>query len=434
MKSMLRIECGSNIVFGNAIISFSFIIYKEGCSAADSLAASASLRQYAPGEASYLSSDVLDPVEFTMSMIPNSKDKPQGDALWLMVGDQPRLMLKVPITYHKVVGEGITLFAESQVALLPGLHLTFSQKPQGHAVWWLIGMALRNQSLDEGDRDKYLSVWIRWSKLAPGVYPNEEKVCRREWNTMEIRKDDRVRAKIPTLLKVAEVYRLDVVVGAMVRARVNFERLFKLDVDHFDEIDTYSDTPNGYCKPYDLERFDIEISQSPMGSGKTYQIQQVATSPTNSNSLENSNILLDLVRHSRKTIVVDAFLSNRTKNLFSMLRSRFGKRVGVSVNKATWDKDEKCAVVRGIAKSLREISDVKHRFVKHLSAAVKRGEKLCVVVGSKAFKDEVLEIVVAMMGPDFAKQIAEYDRLTDEATMAGLVNVNERWWVPMCVS
>ena len=383
------------------------------------------------------------------------------------------------------------------------------EKPQSYEMWYSLGQALRNVVVDYPDVD-LLQLWIQWSMQLSAKYPNEDKKCRQAW-TKFIVKETGNRYRTLFIKRMATIFNTDAV-NAYHTLYLSGD-MYCLQLTGFQKIDIYNkdpqnlDTVNGYCKPFDLENIKICIDSSPMGSGKTYQLfeyikesnhprillvsprktfskEKVAelqvfrsdfidytddkvressywldfdnlalqveslhkiedveddayhllvldeiesilyqfSSTTNTiYSMHNFNTFLNAIRHADKIIAADAFISNCTLSFFRLL----GISANVSINK--YRKKDRTAVMLGNAKNCHQLITVKNNFVSHLIDSLKKNKKIGVIIGSQKFKEVIVNTLLHEFGQEFKDKIKEYDGRVDDQNMEDLTNVNGIW-------
>ena len=144
---------------------------------------------------------------------------------------------------------------------------------QSWKVWWSVGQALKNIGAEKNDPDKYLDLWILWSSQCSAHYPNYIHDCKKQWKMNQIRQNQERRLRIGFLSCLAHWY-YPKEVDAFLRKQ-NIHALFTLNDDDkrtFDKVDVYN---TRYCKPFEMDDYDIIVSQAPMGSGKTFQMKEL---------------------------------------------------------------------------------------------------------------------------------------------------------------
>lgn len=147
---------------------------------------------------------------------------------------------------------------------------------QSWKVWWCVGQALRNIGTEMNAPDKYLDLWILWSSQCSTYYSNYIQDCMREWkitkNEHHICKP-RLIPKIGFLKCLAFWYHPREVNSFLMKKDVQaFFTLEESDKKIFDKVDVYN---TQYCSPFELDCYDIIVSQAPMGSGKTFQMKEL---------------------------------------------------------------------------------------------------------------------------------------------------------------
>ena len=144
---------------------------------------------------------------------------------------------------------------------------------QSWNVWWSVGQALKNIGSDEHNKDKYLHLWINWSSQCKSQYPNYSSNCISQWNKNHVRHPHEPRFRLGFIICLAHWY-FPLEVDSFIKNK-EVESFFTLDDNDkniFDKVDIYD---TRYCKPFNTQKYDIIVSQAPMGSGKTYQMMNV---------------------------------------------------------------------------------------------------------------------------------------------------------------
>lgn len=424
------------------------------------------------------------------------------------------------IVYYdpELIRENINMDTTDDVLFYLSCIPNSNEKPQKYSLWYSIGQALKNISHDDGQPDKYLQEWIDWSNLAAGVYGNETRSCTRAWKGFTVKPKTEKRYTIRFITTIAEIYAPNIQKHRQLN--MNFKDMFLTSPYHalFDETYVYNER---YCQEYDPD-IPIEVSQSPMGSGKTvcmkklcirsdtneeiprynrvllvsprktfsrekvaefaqilsgfkdYSDQDVQesydwldfdrlaiqveslhrledinihnnydlvildeiesilyqfSSTTNKEPQINFNVFVKVVAYAEKVVMADAFITNRTLQFALDVKAVTGKKTKLAVN--LYRPQGMTAHVLGIAKSMQQAPIAKTMFAQHVIKSLMDNKKLCVVIGSKSFKDELIQEVVDHMlrykKTDFTQCIRDYDSLTDDQVMKQLTNVNELW-------
>ncbi len=160
---------------------------------------------------------------------------------------------------------------------------------QNWFVWWAIGQSLKNIEADEytkGNNSQpgsfYLDQWIKWTCKSEIYQKNAHIGCSSAWQQMKVRCSDSPQYKYKLLNSIAKIYYGDAFINCFDQG-LHINELFSIngvDESVFDSVDKYNGddkqntTLNGYCKPYDFEKYRCIVSQAPMGSGKTHQIKE----------------------------------------------------------------------------------------------------------------------------------------------------------------
>jgi len=267
-----------------------------------------------------------------------------------------------------------------------------------------------------------------------------------------------------------------------------------------------------YCREYDFEKYDVIVSQAPMGAGKTYQIKRsmmmndfqriLVMSPRQTFGKEKVHeyreiyedfmhykdedmgeveslasvdklvvqveslrrlassrkrlaydlvvldeiesilyqfssdthkdvqscfkVFFDIVMNSKKIIIADAFVTNRTVYLCQFLKKwRQNTRIKLDIN--LWNPNEgKKAHILGIADSGSEVKTVKDKFLKSLCESIQKGNKVCVVCGSRDFKNRIIQSLKENKLLT-REQILDYDCFTSDENVDALQQVNKLW-------
>ena len=170
-----------------------------------------------------------------------------------------------------------------------------------------------------------------------------------------------------------------------------------------------------YADPYDLVILD-EIESI------LYQFH----STTNKNPVTSFSAFINIIMESKKVIMADAFITNRTVCLCADIHKMNScKKIAFYKNTFNPYKHIKTQFI-SVAPSLNKIAITKLRFIQHVCDLISAGKKIYVVIASKAFKDQLIaEVKTQCQLVD--NDIIGYDRETDEATIKALANVKEVW-------
>ena len=383
------------------------------------------------------------------------------------------------------------------------------EKPQTYEMWYSIGQALKNIE-DEYPHLNMLLLWTQWSLGASQKYPNEIHNCRKAWDNLKVKEGPKYKTLF--IKRMATIFNLDAL--HIYNTSNLCGDLFHLNLSGFSKVDVYNknleqlDTEKGYCKPFDFGTSKTCLDATPMGFGKTYQIfehlknnpykrillvsprktfskEKVAelqhiypdfmdytddrmktyinwsevdklacqveslhkiehtefdepynftmldeiesilyqfSSTTNSmNSMKNFNTFLNAIKYSDKIIAADAFITNRTLTFMKQL----GISTNVSINQ--YRKKDRTAVILGNAKNCHELIKVKQDFASHLIDSLKKGKKICAVIGSQKFAVVIVDTIVNEFGPEYINKIKLYDSKIADENINDLKNVNEIW-------
>ena len=388
-----------------------------------------------------------------------------------------------------------------------------NDKPQSYDMWYSIGQALKNLEKDHPSLEM-LPLWIRWSMQASQKFPNEAAACAKAWSQLEVRNNG-AKYKVPFLKRMATHYN---------QAAVNFYHanklsmdLYNLDTSGYSSIDIYNndqdkpDTAKGYCKLLDMINCRIHTLVAGMGSGKTTSIfsylekatfrrillisprktfarEKVAelqklfpefklytdqeimemvnwvridklaiqveslhrldmidpdnkydliildeiesilyqfSSPTNgANAMANFDTFMNLITYADRVIMADALITNRTTSFVKAL----AMPASLSINR--YKKRDRTAVFLGNAKNMNSLKAVQKEFASHVVQAIREGKKIAIVCGSLGFKKVLVATLLREFGDGFLKYIKEYDSETDPEAMKDLDDVDASWGHP----
>lgn len=389
-----------------------------------------------------------------------------------------------------------------------------NEKPQTYKMWQSIGQAMKNLSAEHRHMD-LLQVWIDWSLQAGENYTDEAKACRELWPKLNPRATGN-KYKITFLKQMAIIYNYNAVMEF--EANRLCDELFTLDTSGFKTVDVYNedwgnlDTEGGYCKAIDFKDSKVYASLCGMGLGKTTQTfeflkgldpkrmimpsprrsfskQKVAeyahvfpglidymdkrvqdskdwlefdkiavqveslhrfkhidedtkydvvvldelestlaqfSSPTNGKrAMRNFNTFAMILLYASKVVICDAFLSNRSMEFVKVLCKVLGEDAVISINR--YKRRDRTAVILGNATNCGQAMKGKQKFVAHILNELDAGKNLVIVSGSLKFKEAIIDTVVKKMGADFRARIKDYDSNTIGDHMKDLDDVNNAW-------
>jgi len=141
-------------------------------------------------------------------------------------------------------------------------------------------------------------------------------------------------------------------------------------------------------------------------------------------------IFMQLLTTSKKIVMADAFLSNRTISIIQHLKTlRPDIRCKLDINKFN-PNSHITANILGIATNPSEILPTKARFTQHIIAQLKQNKKLCIVCSSKTFKQDIINKAIQTFGQEYSSSILHYDGDTDDMAIEDLGNVQDKWSNP----
>lgn len=152
-------------------------------------------------------------------------------------------------------------------------------------------------------------------------------------------------------------------------------------------------------------------------------------SDTQKHPMRCFEVFMQLLLTSKKIVMADAFLTNRTMTLVKDLLSMRNLKSKLDIN--TFNPNSHItANIIGVAYSPNQLADVKDAFTQHIVNSILDGKKICVVCASKAFKDHIKHSILNAIGNDNVHSIFDYDANTDDAIIEDLGNINSTWAHP----
>lgn len=412
----------------------------------------AELRAYTPDEIKY-DMTLSDHIERLMSCIPNSNTKPQSWKLWNMLGISLWSVSKMnnvdylPL-WIKWSNQANTHYPnEGDVCRERWTYYNNHKEVNDKAVGLLRNYAKKyvdNEILLRADTTtKYNDIYeIQgvMSKWDTEVY--NERYCRE----LDFSKHDLIVDKsglgtgkttvIKNYIKAQNPMRI-LIIGC----RVTFCREKYADFNEFcPDMEYYKDSMEyNSGNPSKINKLVVQYeSLHKLGDIDTFNCYDLlvldeieallsnVTSETNGNNLDkNVKILKQLIKTSKKVIMADAFVSKRTLSVVEQTN----KKVLVRVNE--YKRKGKTANIMCIQRSPRSKNNPKDALIKELVKRVTEGEKVCVVVASRMFGDELKASLTKPLQdlgliPDEAMKF--YERFCDDNKMRDdLKQVREAW-------
>ena len=148
------------------------------------------------------------------------------------------------------------------------------------------------------------------------------------------------------------------------------------------------------------------------------------SSNTNRHVYDSFAPYIDSILTAKKVIIDDAFLSNRTMALVSALKRKTLLQVYTFKPRSY----VVCKVI-GNAVFLNQVRAVKHQFMCHLFDSINNGKKVCVVLASFVFKDELMASLYEKTKLT-KENVLSYDGSTDDDMITNLKDVKKVWADP----
>jgi hypothetical protein len=157
-------------------------------------------------------------------------------------------------------------------------------------------------------------------------------------------------------------------------------------------------------------------------------LNQVSSATNGSEAATNFRTLLDIINYSKKFIMADAFVMQRSIKFAKKIEEMFDKKVRYSMN--AYKQEGRIAVVLGNAKSANHLVALQNRFMSHLIDSLSKGKKLCAIVASKSYKRALLMAIRQKLGESFMQNIRHYDADSGIQEIEELKMVSHVWGDP----
>lgn len=160
------------------------------------------------------------------------------------------------------------------------------------------------------------------------------------------------------------------------------------------------------------------------------------SSDTQANPMDCFNAFMTLLLTSKKIIMADAFITNRTMSFIKHIKSlRPQLRIKLDQNNVN-NNSHITAHILGIATQPTSVPNVKGTFIARIIESLKQNKKICVVCSSKTLKDMIIDAIKSDtdLAPTFlansSAAILNYDRDTDDADIDALGDIKGIWGNP----
>jgi hypothetical protein len=384
------------------------------------------------------------------------------------------------------------------------------EKPQSYQLWYSIGQTLKNLTA-EGVllEEKALQYWFDWSNKASSVYKNEKHDCKNAWDSFIVRSGLNKYME-PFLKKIASYYNQDAVVKYNILWK-SYDLFPKGIPTGFDKYSRYNEK---YCKYEDLKESNLDgiLIDSGMGTGKTYYVKayakknkvkrlliisprksfsynkacefreifedvmdytelkgaelfnmlkcnklaiqfeslvhlshiteneaydlvildeiesilyQVSSSTNGNNSKVNFETMMKILTLSKKFVLAEAIVLNRSINFALELGSKLKKKILYSVNE--YKNKERTAIMLGKVRYMHQIPSLQNLFLRHIIQSLKANKKICIAVASKAFKRKIISTLSQEFGEEYLGGVKHYDADSGAEILEELRDVNAAW-------
>lgn len=151
------------------------------------------------------------------------------------------------------------------------------------------------------------------------------------------------------------------------------------------------------------------------------------SSDTHTEPFRCFQVFMELLATSGKIFMADAFITNRTLSLCTnVLIKEHNRQVNLEIN--GYNPNEKInANIIGISRSSDTLKVLKNTFTDHLIEKLRTNKKICVVVSSKNFKDQIINKTSTELDYQLGKEVLSYDRDTSDEDINKLGQVKEIW-------
>ena len=179
-----------------------------------------------------------------------------------------------------------------------------------------------------------------------------------------------------------------------------------------------------------LKNIDVENAYDLLILDEIESIMYQFSSETNKEPELCFQVFMDLLATSKRIIMADAFITNRTLSLCSeTLIKEYNRKVNLEINMYN-PNSQITANIIGVANNSDKVVEIKEAFVDHMIAKLKDNKKLCVVVSSKLYKDQIISRLTQELEYKDNCNIISYDRETSDEDINMLGQVREVWGNP----
>jgi len=154
------------------------------------------------------------------------------------------------------------------------------------------------------------------------------------------------------------------------------------------------------------------------------------SSETNKRLDESFSAFLDIIHFSKKVIMADAFISNRTVHFAkNFVKNADGTPKKQLRETNTHNPNSHITTnIIGLALNPTQPEPMRRHFIEHIMASLKNDKKMLVACSSKKFKDDIVKAIKQDLLEEC--NILSYDGDADDSLAEGLENVREVWADP----
>ena len=155
-------------------------------------------------------------------------------------------------------------------------------------------------------------------------------------------------------------------------------------------------------------------------------LYQASSSTNGSDSQNNFNTLIDIIKLCDKFVMADAFVLARAVSFARELRTITNEKMMISVNEYT--HTDRTAIILGISTHARAMEILQVKLLEHILQSLREKKKICACIWSKTFKQVILEAIKKEFGVEFLENsVKNYDGDSDNIVMKDIEDVTKAW-------